>query len=437
MLFTQSGDNMDPSYAPPEGNVLAPPRMLWCELGRIPEGGPAGWVRASESFCDFPTMLRGFCTLLAVQPTFGRGPRYGRDSLASTDLDGMFLQPPPVTPPTCQFHCRLWSHLAAGARDPMPISGLGATFKRLPSGLAAFFLQWARDFCSSCRAAVLGFRLLLFLHLCSAVLSQFSFRWSYKGWAFGLSTRVWQPGIMLTLGATYSPCQRAMLEGRQVPAKRKRGDKRKRRPQAAVRCGFAGSSLVAFLFGCSCLPTCVWAAPPGLSDAVEEVNYYVQGLPEALQASGSAPGGQASDPDRAPAAQQEDAGSQRNVPAAGLHNEQERGVPAPTQVPGMPMAETVSQVPFAAYVITPFYHAETFTFQLQLPCEEMDSAREVSRHMTGPVLAYTDVIAPDHVAIAKPTSGTRHGLPLRGLQPLHLICVLRRLTRQGPSRLLL
>eukprot|EP00439_Symbiodinium_sp_Y106_P012142 s1986_g1.t2 len=71
----------------------------------------------------------------------------------------------------------------------------------------------------------------------------------------------------------------------------------------------------------------------------------------------------------------------------------------------MPMAETVSQVPFAAYVITPFYHAETFTFQLQLPCEEMDSAREVSRHMTGPVLAYTDVIAPDHVAIAKPTSG--------------------------------
>ena len=385
---------MDPSFAHPEGNVPAPSRMLCWELGRRPDGELSGRAYGSEAAVDLLRRLKRSCTSETVQPKLGREPRYGSAGFTVSDLTGVpFLLYP--TPPSCGLTDLFARQMCATTADPsMPSFVLGATFSRLPHSFAETLLGWAKGFGNSFLSVTCCLRFLLLLSLCSALASRDPSQQRGKTRPLGMPARAWHPELLLCLGAACSPRQHAKLDLHYVlfhcspvrPAKAKRRT-------TTVR-GTTSRCLITLLLGFCNLPVCVWAVPPGLPEAVDVVHNVVNSMPEDLPAAG----GTTNVPVRGDAlnaeASQEGDHLQRHPPEGEQHMPQLLGIPEPTHVPGMPTAAATRRVPFAAYVITPFYQAELFTFLLQLPCEEMDTAREVGRHMTGPVLAYTDVIVP-------------------------------------------
>ena len=158
--------------------------------------------------------------------------------------------------------------------------------------------------------------------------------------------------------------------------------------------GFCAWTLI--LLGC---PRQVWAAPPGLAEAVYESERFADSLPSQLppadnQATTEAPDIHESR-DR-PGSSSPTRNLQFGDRVEGVIDEATgdfpQGVPAPHVIPGLPSAEASAFCEFDAFVVAPGYHPELLTFPLQFPCEPSDAEAAVARHLQLLRLQFADVV---------------------------------------------
>ena len=163
------------------------------------------------------------------------------------------------------------------------------------------------------------------------------------------------------------------------------------------------SQLAFFLVCWFRLPVCVWAAPKGLSEAARDISAFADLCPEAIPAT---PSPQCQPPDIA--SDGAAFADLANTPHASDGQSHERtsephqyiGYPRPTPGRGMPVAEEQAELPCLAYVVCPFFQPEMLNFRLAIPCEALDVARQVRRHVSRLALSFADVITP---AFPQPT----------------------------------
>ena len=161
--------------------------------------------------------------------------------------------------------------------------------------------------------------------------------------------------------------------------------------------------LTTFLIFWLRLPVCVWAAPKGLSEAARDISAFADLCPEAIPVTSSQQSqlpmtdldaAAIGDPAREPHAAAEP------VPDGTPVSHQCIGLPRPIPGRGMPVAEELAELPCFAYVVCPFFQPELLNFDLAIPCEALDVARQVRRHISQLALSFADVVTP---AFPQPT----------------------------------
>ena len=178
-------------------------------------------------------------------------------------------------------------HCPGGASDCADFlcAGFGAVCLEHPSFAEDWFSACLWRLCQLCRVEALGIVLLLFLSLCSALLSQLPC-WKFSDWKVRrVSSHVWHPEMLRCFGTVYSPAQAIALERHSAPGANSR-HRAGHRPFRAAWCfSPIARRFVVLVLGVSHLPTCIWAAPPGLPEAVDQVRDLVDSLPEHVPAS--------------------------------------------------------------------------------------------------------------------------------------------------------
>ena len=146
------------------------------------------------------------------------------------------------------------------------------------------------------------------------------------------------------------------------------------------------------------IPLCVWAAPPGLSDAVAQIESFATALPEPLPSDGPGPDEHADASvdlsdlcedalASAPSVRDEEWSSivgrvqRESLQEAGLEypcDEYAFGaIPSERHVPGLCGNASLSRFRCHAYVASPFYTPELLQLTWFLPCEARDAEHQV------------------------------------------------------------